>query len=152
MTEYIKTIRKKIGHDRLMFAGTGVYVYKDGKVLLQKRKDNLLWGCHGGAVEVGEKVEDAARRELLEETGLIANSLEFLCISSGEDMLYTYPNGDMAYIIGIYYVCRDFSGELSSETDEVLELKWFDIDDLPKEVGKPERFALKSFLEYIKRT
>jgi len=152
MTDYIKTMREKIGHDRLLFVGTGVYVYNDGKVLLQRRRDNLCWACHGGAVEVGEKVEDATKRELLEETGLIANGLELLGVFSGEEMLYTYPNGDEVYIIGICYVCKDFSGELLEETDEVLELRWFDIDDLPKEIHSPDKASLKLFVEHIKKT
>jgi ADP-ribose pyrophosphatase YjhB (NUDIX family) len=54
-------IRKKIGHDRLIAVGAGVFVYKDGKVLLQKRKDNLCWALHGGVVEMGEGVEEAAK-------------------------------------------------------------------------------------------
>ncbi|MCL2409758.1 MAG: NUDIX hydrolase [Oscillospiraceae bacterium] len=151
MTEYIKTIRKKIGHDRLIVAGAGVFVYKDGKVLLQKRRDNLCWAHHGGAVEVGEAVEDAAKRELLEETGLVANSLELLGVFSGEDMLYTYPNGDEVYIVSIVYVCNDFSGELLPETDETLELRWFDLDNIPNDIGPPDRRPLKAFVEYISR-
>ncbi|TDF89425.1 NUDIX hydrolase [Paenibacillus piri] len=149
---YIQNIRKKIGHDRLIAVGAGVFVYKDGKVLLQKRKDNLCWALHGGGVEMGEGVEDAAKRELFEETGLVANKLELLGIFSGDDRMYTYPNGDEVYLIGIIYVCNDFSGELLSETDETLELKWFDIDNLPQEISPPNIKPLESFVQFIKRT
>ncbi|MBE1442653.1 NUDIX hydrolase [Paenibacillus sp. OAS669] len=149
---YIQNIRKKIGHDRLIAVGAGVFVYKDGKVLLQKRKDNLCWALHGGVVELGEVVEDAAKRELFEETGLVANKLELLGIFSGDDRMYTYPNGDEVYLIGIIYVCNDFSGELLSDTDETLELKWFDIDNLPQEISPPNIKPLESFVQFIKRT
>lgn len=149
---YIQNIRKKIGHDRLIAVGAGVFVYKDGKVLLQKRKDNLCWALHGGVVELGEVVEDAAKRELFEETGLVANKLELLGIFSGDDRMYTYPNGDEVYLIGIIYVCNDFSGELLSETDETLELKWFDMDNLPQEISPPNIKPLESFVQFIKRT
>lgn len=37
---YINQIRKKIGHDLLIYLGAGVIVYDDGKILLQERKDN----------------------------------------------------------------------------------------------------------------
>jgi 8-oxo-dGTP pyrophosphatase MutT (NUDIX family) len=120
---YIQNIRKKVGHDRVIAVGAGVFVYRDGKVLLQKRKDNLCWALHGGVVEMGERVEDTAKRELFEETGLVANKLELLGIFSGDDRMYTYPNGDEVYLIGIVYVCNDFSGDFLSETDETLELK-----------------------------
>jgi 8-oxo-dGTP pyrophosphatase MutT (NUDIX family) len=37
-----------------------------GEILLKRRRDNGMWGIAGGAVELGESVEDAARRELYE--------------------------------------------------------------------------------------
>ena len=148
---YVQTIRKKIGHDQIICVGAGVFVYQDGKVLLQKRKDNLCWAMHGGCVEIGESVEEAAKRELYEETGLRANELELLGVFSGKDMFYTYPNGDQIYIIGIDYICRDFSGALLPETDEILELNWFDIHDLPQEISPPDRRPLSAFVDWVKR-
>ena len=151
MQEYIRNIRKKVGPDRIIIVGAGVFVYKEGKVLLQKRKDNLCWALHGGCVEIGEKVEDAAKRELREETGLIANKLELLGVFSGESMMYTYPNGDEVCIISIIYVCHDFSGELLSETDETSELKWFDINNLPKNISPPNVEPMNAFVEYMQQ-
>ena len=151
MSKYTRYIREKIGHDRVIMVGAGVFIFKDGKVLLQKRRDNLCWAIHGGGVEIGEKVEDAAKRELLEETGLIANKLELLGVFSGGNMMYTYPNGDEVYIVGINYVCRDFSGELLSETDETLELRWFEISKLPENISPPDKEPLMAFIEYIQQ-
>ncbi len=151
---YIGEIRKKIGHDLLIGVGAAVFVYRDGRLLMQKRRDNLCWSMHGGGVEIGESVEDAAKRELYEETGLIANSLELLGVFSGEGMTYTYPNGDKVQIVGIDYICRDFTGEIQPDPDEILELRWFAIDDLPHddEISPPDRRPLRAFLDYIKRT
>ena len=55
---------------KFQLTGASVILYKDSQVLLQQRNDNKCWGYHGGRVELGEIVEDAARREVLEETGL----------------------------------------------------------------------------------
>ncbi|QHT60824.1 NUDIX hydrolase [Paenibacillus lycopersici] len=148
---YIQNIRKKIGHDRLIAVGAGVIIYKDGKVLLQKRKDNLCWALHGGIVEIGEEVEAAAKRELFEETGLAANKLELLGVFSGDDRMYTYPNGDEVYLIGIVYVCNDFSGELVTETDETVALKWFEYDKIPKEISPLNVKPMESFIHFLKQ-
>ena len=113
---YTSEIRSKIGHDPLIVVGAGIFIYKDRKVLLHKRRDNGFWSMHGGGIEIGESVEACAKRELFEETGLVANSIQFLGIFSGEDMFYTYPNGDQVYIVGIYYICNDYSGELLAQT------------------------------------
>lgn len=61
MTEYIKNMRKYIGHDTLILTGAGVFIHKDGKLLLQRRRDNNCWADHGGCVEIGEQVEEAAK-------------------------------------------------------------------------------------------
>jgi len=151
MSDYVKYIRERVGHDRVILVGVNVWVYRENRVLLQRRKDNSCWASHGGYLDIGENVEDAARRELTEETGLIANKLELLGVFSGESMMYTYPNGDEVCVVGISYICNDFSGELLPEKDEVSELRWFDIDDLPKDITPPDVQSLKAFVEYLHR-
>ena len=150
MNEYIKTIRKYIGHERLILAGSGIIIYKNGKTLLQKRQDNGLWADHGGCVEIGETLEEAAKRELFEETGLTANKIDFFKTYSGKDMLYTYPNGDKAYFINTFWICEDFSGDIKIDTNEVVELKWFDINEMPKDIPSTLIKPLNDFVKYIK--
>lgn len=130
---YIMELRKIVGHRKLLMPGAGVFPIKDGKVLLQRRKDNGLWADHGGSVELSERVEDAVRREMQEETGLTPGKLEFLGIYSGPEMDYVYPNGDQVSIIGMYFTCTDFFGTVHLQADEVTELEWFALDDLPRE-------------------
>ena len=76
----------------LLICGASVIVHSGPKVLLQKRRDSGLWAIHGGCVEIGEKVEEAAKSELFEETGLTANRLNFFDYMSGSDMFHTYPS------------------------------------------------------------
>ncbi len=75
--DYINWIRSKVGHEKiiLVFAG-GCLFNNGGKVLLQKRGDFGKWGFPGGAIELGEKPEEAAIREFKEETGL---GVEIFC-------------------------------------------------------------------------
>ena len=95
MSSYIMDLRKIVGHRPLLQVGASVIVEDaQGRILLQLRKDNHLWGYAGGSVELDEVVEEAAKRELKEETGLTALNLELFGIFSGKDTHYVYPNGD----------------------------------------------------------
>ncbi len=134
---YIEDMRARIGHAMLMTASVAVLVVDGRRVLLQLRRDNGLWAMHGGVLEIGEAFEDAARRELCEETGLTAGRLELCELASGPDRIYVYPNGDQVYAVGAVYLCREYSGELRAQPEEVARLEWFDVDALP-ELSPPE--------------
>ncbi|MFF5084022.1 NUDIX domain-containing protein [Actinoplanes sp. NPDC000266] len=70
---YVERMRALIGREPLVVAGAGVLVRDDRRrVLLQQRSDDGTWSMPGGTVEPGEHLEEAARRELREETGLTA--------------------------------------------------------------------------------
>lgn len=131
-------LRKIVGHRCLLQVGASVIVEDElGRVLLEKRSDNHLWGYAGGSVELDEKVEEAAARELLEETGLKANRLEFFAVFSGKETHYIYPNGDEVSNVDIVYLCRDYSGELRCQENEVEELRFFAYDQLPDRLSPP---------------
>lgn len=148
MSDYILDLRKIVGHRPLLQVGASVIVENsEGKILLQKRKDNHCWGYAGGSVELDERVEDAARRELFEETGLIANSMELFGVFSGKETHYIYPNGDEVSNIDVVYICRDFSGELKRQESEVEELKFFDDKHLPEEISPPVKPAVHEWIK-----
>ncbi len=68
---HIIELRNLIGTRPLVVTGACVIVLNNqNKVLLQLRRDNHCWGFAGGALEPGETLEQAAVRELFEETGL----------------------------------------------------------------------------------
>lgn len=150
---YIMDLRKYVGHQRLLMVGAGVFVYRDGQLLLQRRKDNGLWGDHGGSVELSERIEDTARRELKEETGLIARSLEPIATFSGPEFDYTYPNGDQVSMVIFSFLCRDFEGEMKMQQEEVTQLKWFPVDQLPEdaEISPITLPQLKACMEWLKK-
>lgn len=147
MADYIMDLRELVGHRPLLQVGAGVIVVDGGgRVLLQRRSDNGCWDYAGGSMELGEEAEETARRELLEETGLTARSLELLGVFSGRDMHYVYPNGDEVYNVDIVYICRAYSGQLRPQEGEVDEFRFFDADRLPENISPPSRRPLEHWL------
>lgn len=126
-------LREMVGRRPLVMAGAGVIVRnKEGELLLQLRSDTKDWGLPGGALELGESLEDTARRELFEETGLHAERFSFLRICSGPEFYAQYPNGDEVYNVISVYEANGISGEFSMTDGESLDLRYFPLDDLPE--------------------
>ena len=148
MSEYIMDLRKLVGHRPLLQVGASVIVENErGEVLLQKRADNHCWGYAGGSVELDEVVEEAAKRELLEETGLTARELTLFGVFSGKDTHYIYPNGDEVSNGDIVYLCTSYTGQLRCQESEVEELCFFPADDLPENLSPPIRRPLLRWAE-----
>ena len=151
MSGYIMDLRKIVGHRPLLQVGASVIVEdEDGRILLQKRSDNLCWGYAGGSVELDEVVEDAAKRELLEETGLTAKSLTLFGVFSGKETHNIYPNGDEVSNVDIVYICRDYEGTLKCQEGEVEELRFFEIDNIPDKLFPAIAMPLNKYIEYRK--
>ena len=148
MSGYIMWLRSFVGHQPLLQCGAGVIIENDkGEILLIKRTDNGCWGYAGGSVELGEKVEDAACREVFEETGFIVDELELFSVFSGEDTRYTYPNGDEVHNIDIVYICRKFHGELKIDKTEAVDAGFFNINNIPENISPPLVIPVKQYLD-----
>lgn len=126
---YIRHLRRQLGTQPIIMVGVSIFVINEqNEILLQKRSDTGDWGVIGGALELGESLEQAARRELHEEAGLIAHDLRFVTVLSGSDMYYRYPHGDEIYNVANVYVTNIYEGEPRVLDDEGLELKFFPLD------------------------
>lgn len=147
---YIMDLRAYVGHSPLIQVGSSVVVENDqGHILLQLRTDNHLWSFSAaGSMEPGESAEDTARRELLEETGLTAHTLELYGVYTGPEEYAVYPNGDEVYNVEFAYFCRDWSGTLKCQAEEVDELRFFQLDRLPPTLSDQTRRRLDDWRKF----
>lgn len=148
MSDYMMDLRKLVGHRPLMQCAASVIIENEkGEILLGKRTDNHKWGYSGGSIELGETIEDCARRELKEEFGLVAEELKFFMINSGERTHYIYPNGDEVYNVEIVYTCSKYHGTLTPQKEEMSQARFFALDELPSELSDP---IIPVFEAYVK--
>jgi 8-oxo-dGTP pyrophosphatase MutT (NUDIX family) len=147
MENYISYIRKFMGKNPVIFSGAGLFVFNNKKELLMiHRTDNNTWAIPGGYLELGERMEDAAVRELYEETGLRAESLKLLNIYSGKELYQMYPNGDEVYIVVAIYTVTEYSGTLKHDNIESDDVKFFPLNALPDKLNPPDIFVLNDLL------
>jgi len=97
---YLLDLRKIVGNRPLISVGATVLVMNEQhELLFQYRSDTHSWGLPGGSMEPGETLEEVAIRELQEESGLQARSVQLLDVFSGPDYFFRYPNGDQTYSV-----------------------------------------------------
>ena len=106
-------------------------VDEHGRVLLARRANEPFkgsWDLPGGFLEEGEHPLDALRRELMEETGLEVEPLEFVGVWLDRYPYETYT----ASTLNLYWTARVLAGSAKA-ADDVAELAWFRPEDLPDE-------------------
>lgn len=145
---YLLNLRKTIGTQPVVVAGVSVIILNDQQeVLLIQRTDNNLWGLPAGSIEINEAPEQAAIREVFEETGLTLEKEKLVLnqVFGGPDFFYTYPNGDQCSNIVASYMTQIFSGQLTTCTNETKNAKFFSWTELPQEIARHEKIMLDSF-------
>jgi 8-oxo-dGTP diphosphatase len=109
--------------------GIGVFVFKDGKFLLQKRQGSHgegTWSLPGGHLEFGESFEDTARREVKEESNLAIINVRFGAVTNDHFV------DENKHYVTIWMLSDWHSGELQNmEPQKCTAQSWHTFDDLP---------------------
>lgn len=112
--------------------GVNVFLVKDGKVLMGKRIGKVgygTWGLPGGHLEMGESLAFCAKRELLEETGIKAQEVEFLHLINGP------REDDHSHYVHINFLAKNWEGKPEvTEPDKFEAWEWFDMNKLPDNI------------------
>lgn len=112
--------------------GVGALIICKGKILLEKRRNEPgrgQWSIPGGLVELGEKIEQTAIREVKEETGLDVENPEHIDIVDNVDL---DENGKIRYhFIIVDYLVKLKGGTLKAGSD-AGELRWVAFEDVGK--------------------
>lgn len=131
----INGYKKMVPKEKMTFR-PGAYgvIINDGKVLLVSATSNNKYYFPGGGIELGEKIETALKREVLEETGLKVEVEKFIHFKEG--FVY-YDHWDKAtHNFSFYYSCRPKSidslsqGEVNDEG--TIHPQWLDVSTLDR--------------------
>lgn len=145
---YIQDLRQQVGTQPLIMVGACVLIFNgDNKLLLQLRKDNKCWGLAGGSMDLGESLEEVAKREMEEETGLSPENLTLFKVFSGQEFYYQYPHGDKVYNVVAAYVCKQYIGTLKVDDFEATEVRFFSLDHLPEKISPPDLPIIDEYLQ-----
>lgn len=130
--------------ENIVRVGVGVYLFNpQHQVLLGLRKSahgNGTWCPPGGHLEFGESNEQAAIREVKEETNISVNP-ENISLQGITNDFYKESN---KHYITLHFFCKNFTGEPQlMEPDKCEKWQWFDLDNLPKNLFLSNQNFLK---------
>ena len=110
--------------------GVGAVIFDEDRVLLIRRGHAPMqgeWPLPGGALELGETLEDGVKREVLEETGLI---VEPMAMIEAFDRIARDDAGRVQFhYVLVDYLCRIIGGSAACASD-ATDLRWAARDEL----------------------
>ncbi|MEU6851195.1 NUDIX domain-containing protein [Actinacidiphila alni] len=131
----------------LVVAASAVVTDDQGRILLQRRRDNDLWALPGGGTEMTDSLPGTAVREVKEETGLDVEITGLVGTYTDPRHVIAYTDGEVRRQFNVCFTARITGGELAI-SDESTELRFVaaeELDDLP--MHHTQRLRLGHFLE-----
>jgi 8-oxo-dGTP pyrophosphatase MutT (NUDIX family) len=147
MSEYVRRLRERIGHDFMLMPSVAAFIRDDdGRILLVQHVEGR-WQLPGGAVDPGERPVDAMRRECREEAGIVVEPARLAGVFGGPEYRITYGNGDETGWVVTVFDARIVGGTPAPNDDETQDVRWFRPDELyAVEQTSSTRETLRSLL------
>ncbi|MDK9778370.1 MULTISPECIES: NUDIX hydrolase [Vibrio] len=121
--------------------GVATIILRDGKILLGERIGSHganTWATPGGHLELGESIEECAKREAFEETGLVVDSIEKLTFTN--DIF----EKEGKHYVTLFVLASCGSGEPQvAEPDKCKQWQWCELNNLPEPLFLPLSNLLK---------
>ncbi len=122
--------------------GVGVIIQRHGRILLGKRlgaHGTGTWALPGGHLEFGERIEDCAAREVLEETGLLIGDIS---LGPYSENIFTSVGH---HYVTLFAIARCDVGEAQNcEPDKCEGWQWFEWTSMPEPLFAPLQSLLDS--------
>ena len=135
----------------LVPAVSAVVTDSQGRILLHKRSDNYLWSTPGGAMEIGESVEQAIIREVKEETGFDVEVIKCIGIYSDPNHVIAFSDGEVRQQFSICFECRIVGGQLAVSSESV-QVRFFTLDELKElDLHPAQRIRIDDYLAHRER-
>lgn len=149
---YLGRLRKIVGSRIILIPGARIVVHdRQGRVLLELRKDFERWGVPGGNGEIGDDITTTVIREVFEETGLkIVRPEPFGIATDPKHETIKFPNGDVTQNFSMLFHVRKPKGQTKFDPSEALDLGWFAARELPKDIMPNSLRTLKAYWRFQK--
>jgi ADP-ribose pyrophosphatase YjhB (NUDIX family) len=131
---------------RFPIATVGVLIFnpENQVLMLRTAKWSRKWGIPGGKIRLGEPMEEAARREIIEEVNLELEDVRFEMV---QDCVNPAEFFKKAHFILLNFTARAHAGEVKLN-DEAQEWKWVSLEDaLRMDLNRPTRKLIEHYLE-----
>jgi ADP-ribose pyrophosphatase YjhB (NUDIX family)/gluconate kinase len=137
---YVGWLRSRVGPDQIIVPSVRVVIEDpDRGILLIRRSDSGAWALVGGSQELNESITEAARREVREETGLLAGDLELVAVHSDDAQVARDGHGNLNQGLAFVFRCKGVQGDLLQETSETTDAQWFTEAERPALSDRHER-------------